>query len=87
MKSWMRFAAALLAVSVLVAHSALGQSLPVAAPESVGISSAKLDNIKKTLQAEIDKGHIPGAVVMINRRGKLVYSEAVGYQNKDPICR
>jgi CubicO group peptidase (beta-lactamase class C family) len=83
MKSWMRIAAALLGMSVLSAYSALGQSLSVAAPESVGMSSVKLDNIKKTLQAEVDKGHIPGAVVMINRKGKLVYSEAVGYQNKD----
>ena len=83
MKSWTRFAAALLGLSALSAYSALAQNLPVAAPESVGMSSAKLDNIKKTFQAEVDNGHIPGAVVMINRRGKLVYSEAVGYQNKD----
>jgi CubicO group peptidase (beta-lactamase class C family) len=82
MKSWMRFAA-FLGVSVLSAYSALGQNLPVAEPESVGMSSTKLDNLKKTLQAEVEKGHIPGAVVMINRKGKLIYSEAVGYQDKD----
>jgi CubicO group peptidase (beta-lactamase class C family) len=83
MKSWMRLAAASLGVPGLSAYSALGQTLSIAAPESVGMSSARLDNIKKTLQAEVDQGHIPGAVVMIDRRGKLVYSEAVGYQNKD----
>ena len=34
------------------------------------------------MQAEVDKGNIPGAVVMINRKGKLIYSEAIGFQNK-----
>jgi CubicO group peptidase (beta-lactamase class C family) len=65
------------------ACTALGQSLPVANPETVGLSSAKLENLNKALQAEVDKGHIPGAVIMINRRGNLAYSQAVGYQNKD----
>jgi CubicO group peptidase (beta-lactamase class C family) len=83
MKSWTRLAVALLGMSALSAYAAFGQNLTIAAPESVGLSSARLDNIKKTLQTEVDKGHIPGAVVMINRRGKLVYSEAIGYQNKD----
>jgi len=61
---------------------AIAQNLPVAKPEDVGMSSARLRNVKASLQAEVDKGNIPGAVVMINRKGKLVYSEVVGYQDK-----
>jgi hypothetical protein len=72
MKFWNKIAVAIIGLSALSAYSALGQNLPVAKPESVGLSSAKLDNFKRTLQAEVDNGHIPGAVVMINRRGKLV---------------
>jgi CubicO group peptidase (beta-lactamase class C family) len=87
MKSWKRLATALLGISALSAYSACGQNISIAAPESVGMSSARLYNIKKTLQAEVDQGHIPGAVVMINRRGKLVYSEAIGFQNKDANLR
>jgi CubicO group peptidase (beta-lactamase class C family) len=75
--------AAIFGVLALTAYSVLGQNLPIAKPESVGLSSVKLENFKRTLQAEVDKGHIPGAVVMINRRGKLAYSQAIGYQNKD----
>jgi CubicO group peptidase (beta-lactamase class C family) len=83
MNSWKELTLALAAVVTFSVSSALAQSLPAAKPESVGMSSARLLNLKQTLQAEVDKGNIPGAVVMINRRGKLVYSEAVGYQNKD----
>ena len=60
----------------------LAGDLQMAKPEAVGLSSAKLENIKTLLQAEVDKGNIPGAVVMIERKGKLVYSVAVGYQDK-----
>jgi CubicO group peptidase (beta-lactamase class C family) len=60
----------------------LAADLQIVKPEVVGLSSARLKNIKTLLQAEVDKGNIPGAVVMIERKGKLVYSEAVGYQDK-----
>lgn len=59
------------------------QNIPTASPESVGMSSARLDMFKQTMQAEVDKGNIPGMVVMVNRKGKLVYSEAIGYQDKE----
>ena len=71
-----------LITSCLISSLALAQNLPTAKPEDVGMSSVRLKNIKASLQAEVDKGNIPGAVVMINRKGKLVYSEAVGYQEK-----
>ncbi|MGD0976637.1 MAG: serine hydrolase domain-containing protein [Candidatus Korobacteraceae bacterium] len=82
MKSWKRITVALVGIAILSASSAFGQNLPVAKPESVGMSSARLDNLKKTIQAEVEKGNIPGAVIMINRMGKLVYAEAIGYQNR-----
>ena len=73
----------LLAASFLISGLAIAQSVPTAKPEDVGMSSARLRNVKASLQAEVDKGNIPGAVVMINRKGRLVYSEVVGYQDKD----
>jgi len=72
----------LLAASFLISGLAIAQNIPTAKPEDVGMSSARLKNVKASLQAEVDKGNIPGAVVMINRKGKLVYSEVVGYQDK-----
>lgn len=72
----------LLAASFFISNLAIAQNIPTAKPEDVGMSSARLKNVKASLQAEVDKGNIPGAVVMINRKGKLVYSEVVGYQDK-----
>ena len=73
---------ALIVASCFVGGLAIAQNIPTAKPEDVGMSSARLKNIKASLQAEVDKGNIPGAVVMINRKGKLVYSETVGFQDK-----
>src|SRR5262245_17652461 len=73
---------ALAAILSLVVSGAIGQNLPVAKPESVGMSTIRLDGVKAMLQAEVDKGNIPGAVIMVNRKGKLVYAEAVGFQDK-----
>ena len=56
--------------------------LPRATPESVGLSSQKLALIGQTIRADIDKGRLPGAVVGIARKGRLVYYEAFGYTDK-----
>jgi CubicO group peptidase (beta-lactamase class C family) len=34
-------------------------------------------------QSEVDKGAIPGAVVLIARKGKVAYFEAIGFQNRE----
>ncbi|MHB8577111.1 MAG: serine hydrolase domain-containing protein, partial [Dehalococcoidia bacterium] len=52
------------------------------APESVGMSAERLKNIAGAFQKEIDKGNLPGVVVMIARKGRLVYSDAIGFQDK-----
>jgi CubicO group peptidase (beta-lactamase class C family) len=66
---------------VLVSLAA-GASLPIAKPEAVGMSSARLARVGTSLKAEIDGGLYPGAVVAIVRRGKLVYYEAFGSVDK-----
>jgi CubicO group peptidase (beta-lactamase class C family) len=65
-----------------VVSLAAGASLPIAKPEAVGISSARLARVGTALKAEIDGGLYPGAVVAIVRRGKLVYYEAFGSVDK-----
>ena len=65
------------------ASSVSAQALPSSTPESVGMSSARLNVFKQAMQVEVDKGNIPGMVIMVSRKGKLVYSEVVGYQDKD----
>jgi len=77
---------ALLATYVLVcfAGSVLGQSLPKSKrPGHVGFSSERLARITKLFQSDIDKGAIPGATVLVTREGKLVYLQALGYQDRE----
>ena len=56
--------------------------LPRAKPEEVGMSSERLALIGKAVNAEIARGQLPGAVLAIARRGKLVYFESFGYRDK-----
>jgi CubicO group peptidase (beta-lactamase class C family) len=56
--------------------------LPRAKPEEVGMSSQRLAEIGKILNEDIERGQLPGAVVAIARKGKLVYFEAFGYRDK-----
>ena len=55
---------------------------PRATPEQVGMSSERLALIGSTLKADIDAGRIPGAVIAIMRRGKLVSLDAYGWRDK-----
>jgi CubicO group peptidase (beta-lactamase class C family) len=71
------FAAALLFVG-----QAFAQDLPTAQPETVDVSPGRLSRIRAVLQKEVDADRMPGAVVMIARRGQLIYSEAIGFQDK-----
>jgi CubicO group peptidase (beta-lactamase class C family) len=56
--------------------------LPRATPEDVGMSSERLAIIGKVVKEEIAREQMPGAVLAIARRGKLVYFEAFGYRDK-----
>ena len=62
--------------------AAFAQGLPTARPEDVGMSSVRLAALKTILQAEVDKGKIPGVVLMIARNGKLAFTETIGFQDK-----
>jgi CubicO group peptidase (beta-lactamase class C family) len=74
----------------LAASVVLAADLPRAKPEEVGLSSARLDNIRKVLGAKVDAGEIPGYVALVARHGKVAYFEAYGMQNpntKAPMSR
>ena len=58
-------------------------ALPKASPEQVGMSAQKLERIREVLKQEIEQGKLPGTVVMVARKGKLVYADAVGFQDKE----
>ena len=73
---------ALFLLALVWALPADARSLTPVAPESVGLSSERLALIGATLQAGVDAGEIPGAVVLVARRGGVAYYEAFGYRDK-----
>jgi CubicO group peptidase (beta-lactamase class C family) len=58
-------------------------ALPSAAPEDVGLSSQRLNQIDTVLKADIEKGIIPGAVVLVARKGKIAYFKSFGMRDKE----
>src|ERR1700730_18387911 len=55
--------------------------LPQAKPEALGLSPVRLQRMSDAFKREIDKGTIPGATVMVARRGQIGWFEALGRQN------
>ena len=62
-------------LTVTLAHA---QSLPTAKPETVGLSSEGLNRVLAAVKADVDKGALPGAVLLVARQGKVVMFDAVG---------
>ena len=56
--------------------------LPAVKPETVGLSSARLDRLAQAIKQDVDNGRMPGAVVAIARKGKLAYYESFGFVDK-----
>src|SRR5215831_9629809 len=59
-----------------------GMPIPVASPESVGLSTARLGRFSQRIKQDVADGKMPGAVVAIVRKGKLAYYEAFGFVDK-----
>jgi len=78
MARWMPCILASVFALVSPALAQQGDPLPRAKPETVGVSSRKLGQIAVALNREIENKTMPGAVVAIARKGKLVYYEAFG---------
>jgi CubicO group peptidase (beta-lactamase class C family) len=57
-------------------------SLSTAKPETVGLSSARLERLAQAIKQDVDQGRMPGAVVAIARKGKLAYYESFGFVDK-----
>ena len=52
-------------------------------PRNLGLAPDRLARIGIWMKAEVDAGRIPGAVVMVGRRGQVAYAESFGYRNRE----
>src|SRR5689334_2600738 len=59
--------------------------LPSAKPEAFGVSAATLDRIDGAVRAALERGQLPGAVVLIAHRGKVIFRRAYGWRSKEPV--
>ena len=71
-----------LILSLVATPVASANGLPTAKPEQVGLSSERLDRIGQALRADVERGRIAGAVVVVARKGRVAYSQAVGFRDK-----
>ena len=55
----------------------------MANPESVGMSTKRLERVKAYMQDYIDTNQIAGSVTLIARKGKIVHYEAQGWRDKE----
>lgn len=58
--------------------SAFSQQLPKARPGSVGMSDNHLQRLDDIIQTAINKRDFPGAVIVVGRKGKIVFRKAYG---------
>lgn len=61
------------------------QGLPVALPQTVGMNAAKLGSIDALIERDIADKKLPGAVVIIGHKGKIVYRKAFGNRALVPV--
>lgn len=63
---------------------AFGQNLPIAKPEDVQMSLEKLNQIDGLVNQAIKDKKMPGAVVLVGRKGKIVFRRAYGKRSLVP---
>ena len=70
--------------TLLLSLCALAQDVTkLSKPEEAGFSSERLGRVTQFFQSEVDKGALPGAVLVVARNGKVVYRQAIGYQDRE----
>jgi CubicO group peptidase (beta-lactamase class C family) len=78
-----RISVAALTSVLFMAAIAVAQELPTAKPESVGLSSERLERISTAVQQSIDDKRIAGAVTLVSRRGRVVWFKAQGMADRE----
>ena len=70
-------------LSAAALSPALAQPLPIAKrPEDVGISSQRLERVRRQMKADVESGRIPGAVLLIARNGRIAAFDAMGFRER-----
>ena len=71
----------------LINFTRLQKRLQYGTPESVGINSMKLKKIDSLVNHGIKENMMPGAQVLIARKGKIIYNKTFGYHTQEKITK
>ena len=71
-------------ICLLAACFAHAQVLPSVLPQTVGMNAAKLNQIDGLVEADIAAKKLPGAVVLVGHKGKIVFRKAYGDRSLVP---
>jgi len=63
---------------VVISASSPAAEQPAVSPDSLGFSTERLARIAPVIRGEIAKGQYPGAVMLVARKGRIVYFDSVG---------
>ncbi len=74
----LRQTAIIFAACLFICTLTNAQGLPVAVPNAVGMSAEKLASIDALVNKDIADKKLPGAVVIVGHKGKIVYRKAFG---------
>src|SRR4030095_16613703 len=70
--------------AVILAAIAHAQGLPLASPRAVGRTPDKLNQIDALVEQDIKDKKLPGAVVLVGHKGKIVFRKAYGNRSLVP---
>ncbi len=59
-----------------------GPPLPTARPGEVGLDAGRLSRIREAFEGEVAANRLPGAVIMVARKGRLAFSETLGFRDR-----
>ena len=53
-------------------------TLPLVAPEQVGLSAERLGRVRSWMHQWVDSGRLAGMVAVVMRKGQVAFAETVG---------
>src|SRR5262245_27064437 len=73
----------LVVAASFLSHTAFAQQ-PLLLPESVSVSATRLAQMNGVIGEAINQHRLPGAVVLVGRKGRVVWRKAYGSRAVEP---
>jgi CubicO group peptidase (beta-lactamase class C family) len=70
-------------VATVLSVSAFAEQPKPVRPDQLGFSADRLERVTSAFQGYVDSGQIPGAVVLIARKGEVAYFRAFGFRDRE----